>query len=275
MPSTPSFRFREALPIAMVVGVVAIGTVVGFRQAVATSVQEIRTAYGQIMSREDAPQLLLERLNRTNREDVAAEYLLLMVAVSFRNNSGELLEPLVSRRYHEGSTERSQMILTALRARVRARTDREEFQKEGYASLTLAETYPHDFAAQWLVVSDPSNVRMVGLENAKRVIIRAEELTDNHPRAVLFRALFEEYAEPIQEKTEPLVRALHGFKLYEYARATTGRKPDRQESIKFLTGWLRGKNVPPTEPSASQYLAIKRRGWGFTPQMIEPFRRVN
>lgn len=274
MPSTPSFRFREALPIAMVVGVVAIGTVVGFRQAGATSVQEIRTAYGQIKSREDAPQLLLERLNRTNREDVAAEYLLLMAAVGFRSPD-ELLEPLVSRRYHEGSTERSQMILTALRARVRARTDREDFQKAGYASLTLAETYPHDFAAQWLFVARAYDIGTPAPERAKQVMVRAEELTDNHPAAVLYRALFEEYAEPIQEKTEPLVRALHGFKLYEYARATTGRKPDRQESIKFLTGWLHGKNVPPTEPSASEYLAIKRRGWGFTPQMIEPFEKLN
>ncbi len=275
MPSTPSFRFREALPIAMVVGVIAVGTVVGFRQAGATSVQEIRTAYGQIMSREDAPRLLLERLNRTNREDVAAEYLLLMATVGFRNNPGELLEPLVARRYHEGSTERSKMIMTAIRARVSPNRTGGGFRTEGYINLRLAETYPHDFAAQWLFVAQGYGLGTPAPERAKQAMIRAEVLTDKHPHAVMYRARFEEFANPESEQIESELKALHGLKLYEYARKHTGRGRDMSDSVTYITNWLRGRNVAPTEPSASEYLAVKRRGWGFTPQMIEPFRRVN
>lgn len=275
MVSNKRLRFKEAAPIAVIV----IGAALAYNQIKASewsgqSIASIRSAYAEIRNRKDGARLLQDRLNRTQNESVAAEYLLLIAAMGVNNPPEDFLEGLLARHYPTGSTQRSRMILDALRARYMLFGSNDSMTIQGYKSLALANAYPYDFAAQALFAREPYEIGIHQHEIARAIVERAEELSDKHPVTYRYRGWLEEMQIFGAKTPEPRKRSLRLFRLYEYARHTEGMEPRFQDKIDYLVRSLLAENIVPPEPTAKEYLVIKRRGWSFTPQMLEPFKRV-
>ncbi len=275
MPNDKRLSFKEAAPIAvMMIGAAIVFSQIKSSEWTGQSIASIRTAYAEMRNREDGAQLLQDRLNRTQSESVAAEYLLLLASMGINNPPEDFLEGLLKRHYPTGSTQRSRMILDALRAGYMLYGSTDSTTIQGYKSLALANTYPFDFAAQALFARDSWKIGIHQHEIARKIVERAEDLSDQHPVTYWYRSHLEELLIVRARTPEPRKHSLRLLRLYEYARHTEGMKPRFQDKIDYLVRSLLAENIVPPEPSAKEYLAIKRRGWSFTPQMLEPFKRV-
>ncbi len=140
---------------------------------------------------------------------------------------------------------------------------------------TLKNRYPEDYAFQARFI-----FLNLGKEEIEKEVGQAlavlERLTDNHPLSLSLRALFENFvADNDPNYKGRLGKALVYYKLYRSARLQIGDAKRVNEEIKLLEAFLKKKGITPPEPTPEQYAAVKKRGWAFNKQMLEPFKKVD
>lgn len=70
-------------------------------------------------------------------------------------------------------------------------------------------------------------------------------------------------------------KALIYYKLVNYAGKLVSPKAGVEDSIESITKYLKKNGITPPEPTPEQYAAVKKRGWAFNKQMLEPFKKVD
>ncbi len=145
-------------------------------------------------------------------------------------------------------------------------------------SEQMVSTYPHDFIAHYRFVLSWH----LGGKAPKKVedSIRAvERLTQSHPIALELWARRDRMPSKEEQKDRRLwekrrMKAMISLKLRDYAWKLLD--PTRKASAETLSwaNYLRKKGFTPPEPTAEQYAAVKKRGWAFNKQMLEPFKKV-
>jgi len=139
----------------------------------------------------------------------------------------------------------------------------------------LKDRYPFDYAilAHFVLISLRSGYHD---QEVGDCLNKLEVMTDQHPLTLYLRALHENLVlESNPRFKEKLGTALVYYKLYRSARLQIGDAKRVNEEIKLLEAFLKKKGITPPEPTPEQYAAVKKRGWAFNKQMLEPFKKVD
>lgn len=152
---------------------------------------------------------------------------------------------------------------------------------DAHPNLTtqLLQTYPYDFLAhdRFAFLSLVQGYATKPVEDAIKTV---EELTDSHPIVLQLRAMRDRTPSKEEQKDRRLwekrrMKAMISLKLRDYAWKLLD--PTRKASAETLSWakYLRKKGFTPPEPTAEEYAAVKKRGWAFNKQMLEPFKKVD
>ncbi len=200
---------------------------------------------------------------RERNIDRIAELKGLLEAFPFPAKKELILESLEKRRFEASPFLRTKVLLN---------TEGKETPEQ---LAELIKIYPHDF----LLHSRFAFLSMMNGSHKKEVfdaVSAVERLTDNHPMALFLRAQRERITRlddpDLWKKTS---KALIYYKLVNYAAKLVSTKAGVEDSIESITRYLQKNGITPPEPTAEQYAAVKKRGWAFNKQMLEPFKKVD
>jgi len=210
-------------------------------------------------------QKLEELLKRvTNSSDVSrrSEILLMLMTMPASFEKSSFIETLRKKGGGKRPSDRTLAVLD-----YESSIDRDRYRK-------LKARYPFDYAilAHFLFISFGRGSRE---ENLSASLEALEKMTDHHPMTLYLRARHENFILESDPKfNERLGKALVFYKLYRSARLQIGDAKRVNEEIKLLEAFLRKKGIATPEPTAEEYAAVKKRGWAFNKQMLEPFKKV-
>lgn len=226
---------------------------------------DVRHFFAEVFMRPDARSRVQAFIKSGPRSEELAELLGLLESVYFlQGGRGDILETLYKIRPGKGAKLRERILLA------------DRMGKEPVDFKTLATTYPYDFVAQERFVFKEIVARGGGSTAVENALQSLEQLTDNHPIAVFLRARKEFYVERGSSgETKSLQLSYAKHKLYHFARSLVGLKANHMRTVENITNELKRKGITPLEPTPEQYAAVKKRGWAFNKQMLEPFKKVN
>jgi hypothetical protein len=227
--------------------------------------QEIKTArlfYSQNYLRRTAAKTFINLLANEEDIDRLAEYKGLLQCMPFPVDKELAIESLERRKLPPALLPRTRALLAT-----GPEGDPEYFAR-------LARLHPYDF----LLHSRFAFLSMMNGSHKKEVfdaVSAVERLTDNHPMALFLRAQRERITRlddpDLWKKTS---KALIYYKLVNYAGKLVSTKVGVEDSIESITRYLKKNGITPPEPTPEQYAAVKKRGWAFNKQMLEPFKKV-
>ncbi len=142
----------------------------------------------------------------------------------------------------------------------------------------MVKAYPHDFLAHYRFALT-SHVYGKYPKDVDASLRAVDKLTNSHPIALEMWAVRNRIPNKEEQKNIRLweqrrLKAMISLKLRDYSRKLVN--PSYKTSAETLSwaNYLRKKGFTPPEPTAAQYAAVKKRGWAFNKQMLEPFRRI-
>ncbi len=143
----------------------------------------------------------------------------------------------------------------------------------------MVRIYPHDFLAHYRFALTWHSVGKAP-KKVEDSIQAVKRLTESHPIVLELRAIRDRIPSKEEQKDIRLwekrrMKAMISLKLRDYAWKLLD--PSLQASSETISWakYLRKKGFTPPEPTAEQYAEVKRRGWAFNKQMLEPFRKVD
>lgn len=224
-------------------------------------VRNIRAQYARVFIAPDGP-AILRSLVKAREHSVAGELVGLLAVFGLPLESMGLIHDLIELRPVEKDSLRTRTLLNSVDSQMLP------------AYSELVKHYPDDFMAHFRF-ADLSLVKGNRSPDVERSVARVEYLTDNHPIALWLRGA-KLYMTPDNEPSllQKLGEARVYFKLFKSAIIKINPNPRVSRSIKAIEVYLKKKGVTPPEPTAEQYAAVKKRGWAFNKQMLEPFKKV-
>ena len=262
----PNIQFRRLLTLAKVCVILNLASSAPSQlHRPQDDFTDVRRYFSNVFLKPDARSRVQAFIKSGRRSEELAELLGLLESVYFlQGGRGDILETLYKIRPGKGAKLRERILLA------------DRMGKEPVDFKTLATTFPYDFVAQERFVFKEIVARGGRSSAVENALQSLEQLTDNHPIAVFLRARKEFYVERGSSgETKSLQLSYAKHKLYHYARSLVGLRPNYSSTIDHILRELKSKGITPPEPTPEQYAAVKKRGWTFNKQMLEPFKKVD
>jgi len=227
------------------------------------SPESVRATFAGCFTKPDGLERLREYAKERKDPDELAELTALLYTFALPLNRLGLADRLSKENVGRGKSDFSKAVFSEMA------DDRIRFYQG------VIQERPHDFLPKaryaWAVI-----VSRGGSSNGvDQAIQQVEQLTNYHPICLRLRGAQHRIV-TIREPNylQQTKKCYPFFKLHDFALRLIDKNFVESDETREVYAYLKKKGITPPEPTAAQYAAVKKRGWAFNKQMLEPFRRV-